>query len=70
MTLHDEVFLADFDKHIKNLEEATEWFKQLYYNPRFSTIFEQTRLSIMITGFDFLLANLKELKTTYQLQTP
>lgn len=68
MALYDNVLIEDWDKHTKSIQDASDWFKQLKYNPQFSTIFEQGRLNVMITGFNFLLDNLRELKLKYLVQ--
>lgn len=61
----DEKILADFDKHIKAVEELAAWFDKLYYTEEFATLFNRPVLRMMITGCDYLTENLELLKRKY-----
>ena len=61
----DEKIIADFDKHLKAVDELAAWFDKLYYSDEFSTLFNRPVLRMMITGCDYLTENLEGLKRKY-----
>lgn len=61
----DEKILSDFDKYHKGVEDLSTWLDKLYYSEEFSTLFNRPVLRMMITGCDYLIENLEELKRKY-----
>ena len=61
----DPKILADFDLHLKRVEELGVWLDKLYYSDEFSNLFNRPVLRMMITGCDYLTENLEGLKRKY-----
>lgn len=68
MPYYDEEVLKDFDEALARQEVTTEWLKKMYNQQDVTTIINKTQISLLLTGSNFLIDNLRQLKQLYLLK--
>ena len=55
----------EFDRHIENLDAASDWLKKLMSTKDFPTFFERPAMSMLVTACDYVSANLSKMRKHY-----